>query len=154
MSRAKIGNAGNVGTPSREAVAAFLRELASRAETDAAFAKQLAEALRASGLLPTQASVAPATSSVSASARASRATAASSPDAAPDPFSLLRERGEAGLRATLDTLDLATLRQIVRTHHLDPNRISARWSAKERVVALIVEQVRARANHGKAFARV
>jgi hypothetical protein len=67
---------------------------------------------------------------------------------------LLREGGESGLRAALAGLDLASLRQLVRTHRLDPNRVSARWSAHERVVALIVDQVRARANHGKAFARV
>ncbi len=72
----------------------------------------------------------------------------------PDPFVLLRERGEIGLRAALEELELATLRQLVRAHHLDPARISARWTARDRVVTLIVTQVQARANHGKAFARV
>jgi hypothetical protein len=67
---------------------------------------------------------------------------------------LLRVHGEQALRATLDGLDLASLQRIVRAHHLDPHRVSARWSARERVIGLIVEQVRARAQHGKAFERV
>jgi hypothetical protein len=67
---------------------------------------------------------------------------------------VLRVSGEVGLRATLDALELVTLRQIVRAHRLDPARISARWTVRERVIALIVDQVKARANHGKAFARI
>ncbi|HEY8322936.1 MAG TPA: hypothetical protein VIG77_00485 [Ktedonobacterales bacterium] len=50
--------------------------------------------------------------------------------------------------------DLPTLRAIVRERRLDPARISARWTARERVISLIVDQVKARANHGQAFRRV
>jgi hypothetical protein len=71
-----------------------------------------------------------------------------------DPFALLRDRGEAHLRTHLAALDLPALRQIIRVHRLDPARISARWTNRERLVALIVDQVRARADHGKAFSRV
>ena len=67
---------------------------------------------------------------------------------------MLRKDGEDGLRAQLAQLDVAALRQIVRAHRLDPARISARWTATDRVIALIVEQVRARANHGRAFERL
>jgi hypothetical protein len=72
----------------------------------------------------------------------------------PDPFALLRERGEDGLRAVLNELDVAGLRAIVRMHRLDPARISVRWTARDRLVALITEQVRARARHGRAFERI
>jgi hypothetical protein len=59
-----------------------------------------------------------------------------------------------GLRAALSALQLPALRVIVRERRLDPARISARWTARERVISLIVDQVKARANHGHAFERV
>lgn len=143
------------------AVATFLRLLAKRVEGDPIFATHVAAALRESGLL----SALPAANLEAPSrARAGRrATKAEAPlhDAAvadgvasPDPYALLRVHGEDGLRAALEALDLSTLRVIVRTHRLDPARISARWTTRDRVIGLIVAQVQARANHGKAFSRV
>lgn len=157
--------------PQAAALAAFLRALAARAEADSAFAAQLDAALRESGLLarPPAAHEAPASSPspVSSPSSPSRKRAGARPRAAPrdawqqierselpDPFALLRDRGEAGLRASLDALDLPALRALVRVHRLDPARISARWAARDRVVSLIVAQVRARADLGKAFSRV
>jgi hypothetical protein len=142
------------------AVAAFLRALASRAEADATFAAHLMAALRESGLasaLTGERSGAAAPPTRGARARGARAAAeapADAPAAPPDPFSIYRAQGEERLRATLDALDLATLRAIVRAHRLDPARISARWTTRERVIGLIVDQVKARANHGRAFERV
>lgn len=139
-------------------VAAFLRALARRAETDAVFAGQLRAALAESGL--TAATDAPAAGASARSRRAARNAASAAPEAAPaanappDPFSVYRAQGEERLRATLDGLDLAALRAIVRAHRLDPARISARWTTRERVIGLIVDQVKARANHGRAFERV
>lgn len=147
---------GDVGTGETRAVSAFLRALAARAEGDPALAEQIAAALRESGLL-----VGDVTGNAHVSLAAkpmgrkrSMGRAPVGAGEAPDPFVVLRERGEAGLRATLEGMELAVLRQIVRTHRLDPARISARWTARERVITLIVDQVRARANHGKAFSRV
>ncbi|HEX9057661.1 MAG TPA: hypothetical protein VF818_09025, partial [Ktedonobacterales bacterium] len=71
-----------------------------------------------------------------------------------DPFVLLREAGSDGARFRLAELDVAALRQIVRIHRLDPARISARWTNRERLIDLIVTQVRARADHGKSFAHI
>jgi hypothetical protein len=90
------------------------------------------------------------------SARGTRAGRVGDEPADPrlDPFVHLRTGGEPALRAALDGLDLAALRRVVRAFHLDPNRVSARWSARERVIDLIVEQVRARVNHGRSFERV
>jgi hypothetical protein len=131
----------------RRAVATFLRRLAEQAERDETLAATLHALLAESGLLTN--------ATVAGKGRASRPARAATPADAPvDPFPLLRDGGESGLRARLDTLDLAALRQIVRAHRLDPARISTRWTARERVVSLIVEQTRARVNHGKAFSRV
>ena len=71
-----------------------------------------------------------------------------------DPFAVLRKSGEQGLREALASLDLASLKAIVRAYRLDPARISARWTASERIIELIVEQAMARLNHGRAFERV
>jgi hypothetical protein len=71
-----------------------------------------------------------------------------------DPYAVLREHGEAALRVRLGELDLASLRTIVRTHRFDPARLSARWTARERLIDLIAEQVGARSHLGRAFERV
>ncbi|HEU4782718.1 MAG TPA: hypothetical protein VFS83_05200 [Ktedonobacterales bacterium] len=144
------------GRDDAEAAARLLRELAERAERDPAFGIKLAEAVRSSGLL--DATTWQLAESPSAPTRKKPASGAKRPTAAtagpPDPFQVLRKDGEDGLRAHLAQLDIAALRQIVRAHRLDPARISARWTATERVITLIVDQVRARANHGRAFERL
>jgi hypothetical protein len=140
------------------AVSAWLQSLATRAESDPAFAAQMLAALRESGLMgalpaeqpePRGAVRRPRTRSAP---RSAAVPASEAPP--PDPFSVYRSHGEAGLRAMLDGLELASLRVIVRERRLDPARISARWTTRERVIALIVDQVKARANHGHAFERV
>jgi len=150
MSRGKP----KAGSEDAEAAARLLRELAERAERDPAFGIQLAEAVRSSGLLDNT----PQQPSTSASARKKSATGQKRPTVTttelPDLFQVLRQHGEDALRAQLAQLDIASLRQIVRAHRLDPARISARWTATDRVIALIVDQVRARANHGRAFERL
>lgn len=153
---------GSASRADARAVAAFLRGLAERVEGDAAFGREVAALLAASGLLGETAER-PATGKGGKARRPERAVAAgaartgsgaSDGAALPDPFALLREHGEEGLRARLGGLELGALRQLVRQHRLDPARISARWTNRERVVELIVTQVRARTDHGKAFARV
>jgi hypothetical protein len=141
-------------------VSAWLRALAARAEADPSFATQMLAALRESGLAGALTSETPAASAPRPrGARTPRGAArpaapTSEAQALPDPFALYRSQGVGGLRAALDALDLASLRAIVRERRLDPARISARWTTRERVITLIEEQVKARANHGHAFERV
>lgn len=140
------------------ALAAFLRDLADRAERDPALAAHLREALGMSGLLdaaghPRHSAESDGKRAPASGRRATRTTRADA-DGVPDPFVVLREHGEVGLRTALEELDLAALRAIVRSHRLDPARISARWTARERVIGLIVTQVCGRANLGKAFSHV
>ncbi|HEU5349710.1 MAG TPA: hypothetical protein VFU63_13950, partial [Ktedonobacterales bacterium] len=111
---------------------------------------QIADAVRASGLLDV-AQPPPVRKKRATSAKREPSAAAAE---LPDPFQVLRQHGEAALRTLLGQLDIASLRQIVRAHRLDPARISARWTSTDRVITLIIEQVRARANHGRAFERV
>ncbi|HEY8326771.1 MAG TPA: hypothetical protein VIG77_19930 [Ktedonobacterales bacterium] len=148
------------GQPAGEAattLSAWLRALAKRAESDAAFAAQMLDAARESGLssaLDGAAPQQPPQQPPQPATRSRKAAPAPPAGAAPDPFAVYRAQGVEGLRAALDALDLPTLRAIVRERRLDPARISARWTARERVISLIVDQVKARANHGQAFRRV
>lgn len=141
------------------AVATFLRALAARAERDPLFARQVAEALRDSGLQSPPVST-PARSrrrgdrQAGAESDAPRVATPAVAGPLPDPFLVLRAEGEEGLRRRLAELEVPALRQVVRVHRLDPARISARWTNRERLVTLIVQQARARADHGKAFSRV
>ncbi len=144
------------------AVAAWLQALAAQAQRDPAFAAQVLSTLRESGLADALSGGARATVASAPLPRGSRtrgaprtrAATTDPADAPPDTFSVYRMQGEQRLRATLEALDLPALRIIVRSHRLDPARISARWTTRERVIALIVEQVKARANHGRAFERI
>ncbi len=155
MSRASRPRTGErISEEERQALSTFLRVLAARAEDDEDLAAHLIAALRESELLATQGTMPAPRETSKRTTSPSKAAASDGTVAAPDPFALLRGRGEDGLRAALQGLELAALRQLVRAYHLDPARISARWTARDRVITLIVSQVQARANHGKAFARV
>jgi hypothetical protein len=143
------------------AVGTFLRNLADRAETNSDLAREIRAALAESGLL--------ASSDRPRQERAIKARH-NKRDQAPlpgpleardvtlpmplDPFRVLRDQGEKGLQDALEPLDLAELRALVRRHRLDPARISARWTQRERVIQLIVTQVRAYAGYGTAFSHV
>jgi hypothetical protein len=144
----------------QQQVAAFLRGLAARAEADTALATAVYAALEESGLLASAHSVAerPAGAQSHVAARPARGKAPPLPPnesvRALDPFAVYREHGEAALHTTLAGLDAPALRALIRARRLDPARLSARWTAPERLIALIVQQVQARANIGRAFAQI
>lgn len=146
--------------PDLSAVATFLRRLAERVEQDPAFGSQVAQLLAQSGIGHSISG--PARGDAPRGRRAPSLTPAASPASgasagatvALDPFVLLREAGADGARVRLAELDVPALRQVVRIHRLDPARISARWTNRERLIDLIITQVRARADHGKSFAHI
>jgi hypothetical protein len=131
-----------------KAVGSFLRGLASRVEHDPALAAQIQSALEESGLLERREAAGERKGKKKAPAKS---TAMPAP---PDPFRILREHGETELREALENVDIDSLHAIVRTYRLDPARISARWTRRERVTQLIVTQVIAQASYGRAFSRV
>ncbi len=126
-----------------QAIGAFLRNLAARADADAALAREIEMALIESGLLPTSDRLRPPPKEPP-----------KSPAAPIDPFRVLRDEGDESLYNCLQSLELPELRAVVRRHRLDPARISARWRDRERVIQLIVSQVKAQASYGKAFSHV
>lgn len=154
---------GAVSVPSLPAVADLLRAVANSIERDPVLARSLLGDQTESGPAITTASGTNASSDPVAdkaerlsttpgTKRPARSATASNP--ALDPFAVLRAHGESGLRTQLHTLDVEGLRTVVRAHRLDPARIASRWTDRERLVALIVEQVRARAGVGRAFERI
>jgi hypothetical protein len=68
-----------------------------------------------------------------------------------DPFQVLADRGGRGLRAFLQDLPIHELRTVVRTHRLDPTRLSDKWKTKERFVDFVLDRVEARAKQGDVF---
>jgi hypothetical protein len=145
MSRAKPPSASALEI---ERVATFFRTLAARAEADPAFASAVRAALEESGLLETD------SVRKSARPRSGKRTLDRGALQPLDPFVVYRDHGEAALRTALEAMDVQALRALVRAHRLDPARISARWIAADRLIALIVQQVQARVSIGKAFAHV
>ena len=134
-----------------KAVGSFLRSLASRVESDAALALQIQSALQESGLLERHETTGGRKAKKAPVKNPAASTSLATP---PDPFKILRERGEKELRETLEKVELDDLHTIVRIYRLDPARISSRWTRCERVVELIVTQVVAQASFGRAFSRV
>ncbi|MGO8949023.1 MAG: hypothetical protein ACLQUY_15525 [Ktedonobacterales bacterium] len=142
------------------AVGTFLRNLADRADANAALAREIGLALAESGLLA--ASDRPRRSRMSQRkpgaakdvAPLALTEVSNTPTAPLDPFRVLHDQGKEGLGEILGSMELAELRAIVRRHRLDPARISARWRDRERVIQLIMSQVQAYENYGKAFAHV
>lgn len=145
---------GTVGEVAR--VAAFLRALSARAERDPQFAASLVACFEESGLFSLVGAGRAVTEKPATRQTWGRASVGSgnARSESLDPFTLWRAQGEDALRRALEGLELQELRAVVRAHRLDPARVSSRWTAHERVVTLIVEQVKARLNHGRAFERV
>jgi hypothetical protein len=135
-------------------IGSFLRLLAERAERDPHLAAALADCLNASGLIASPSATRRATDVKARDRRPVRGNSRAPQIAPLDPFAIFRAQGETGLRLALDALDLTGLRAVVKAHRLDPAHVASRWTARERVVSLIVEQVKARLNHGRAFERV
>jgi hypothetical protein len=68
-----------------------------------------------------------------------------------DVFGIFSQGGEKALRDTLNSLEVNSLRRIVRHHGLDPAKLAEKWKNKERLINLIIDRVSARSDKGKAF---
>ncbi|MGD0488630.1 MAG: hypothetical protein ABSB94_15735 [Syntrophorhabdales bacterium] len=68
-----------------------------------------------------------------------------------DVVQVVAEAGESVLRQRLETLDLQTLKGIVRQHGFDASKLAEKWRRKERLIDLIIERASARSDKGKVF---
>ena len=69
----------------------------------------------------------------------------------PDVFSVFQEHGEEEFPFWLRTLDVPTLKALVKQNGFDPGKVAARWTDQDQFIALIVEQTQARLKRGAAF---
>jgi len=69
----------------------------------------------------------------------------------PDVFKAMQEKGEEEFRFWLRSLDIPTLRAIVKRNGFDPARASQRWKDSDKFIALVSDQTLARLKRGSAF---
>ncbi|MBI4295248.1 MAG: hypothetical protein HY669_03680 [Chloroflexi bacterium] len=69
----------------------------------------------------------------------------------PDPFEVLRLKGNEGFNQWLNALSIQELRAIVRQQRFDPSRLSDKWKTKDRFVLLIIGRVESRSKQGDTF---
>ena len=70
---------------------------------------------------------------------------------APDVFTVLQEHGEEEFHFWLRTLDVPTLKAVIKQNGFDPGKVATRWTDQDKFVALVVEQTLARRRRGAAF---
>lgn len=132
---------------SPETLARTLRAVADELERDPDLARRISGAvITTTSTMPPVASSEPA-SGASPTFRP-RLVAGASPDLGPgipDPFLLLTQRGEKGLRAALEELRLGTLRAMIREYGLAPRGKLTEERDAAKLRALILREV-ARAN--------
>jgi hypothetical protein len=69
----------------------------------------------------------------------------------PDVIAAIQEKGETEFRFWLRSLDLSTLKAIVKVNGFDPAKASQRWIDPDKFIGLIAEQTNARLRRGSGF---
>jgi hypothetical protein len=69
----------------------------------------------------------------------------------PDVFAALKDKGEAEFGFWVRTLDIPTLKAVIRANGFDPAKASQRWTDPDKFVGMVVEQTVARLKRGSAF---
>lgn len=71
--------------------------------------------------------------------------------ALPDVLAVFQEKGPEEFGFWLRSLDLPTLKAIIKRNGFDPAKASRRWTEPDKFIALIAEQTPARLKRGSAF---
>jgi hypothetical protein len=69
----------------------------------------------------------------------------------PDVFVALQEKGEVEFGFWVRTLDIPTLKAVIRTNGFDPAKASQRWTDPDKFVGLVIEQTVSRLKRGSSF---
>ena len=69
----------------------------------------------------------------------------------PDVFTALQEKGEVEFGFWVRTLDIPTLKAVIRTNGFDPAKASQRWTDPDKFVGLVIEQTVSRLKRGSSF---
>ena len=118
-----------------------LRDLVSLIEDEALRNPNFAERLEAiTANLP----VVAATKAIRSKTRTAKASV-------PDIFSAHESRGEEEFGFWLRSLDVSTLKAIVKVYGFDPGKVTRRWGDPDKIASLIAEQAAARLRRGSGF---
>ena len=71
--------------------------------------------------------------------------------AVPEVFAELQAKGEVEFGFWVRTLDIPTLKAIIKKNGFDPAKASQRWADPDKFVGLVVEQTVSRQKRGSAF---
>ena len=69
----------------------------------------------------------------------------------PDVFAVLQEKGEVEFGFWARTLDIPTLKAVIKSNGFDPAKASQRWTDPDKFVGLVIEQTVSRLKRGSAF---
>lgn len=70
-----------------------------------------------------------------------------------DPYAVLAEVSEPGLRLALEKLSVEELKDVVAQHGMDRDRLAMKWKDPERLIGRIIETAVSRSGKGDAFRR-
>jgi len=118
-----------------------LRDLLSLVEEEASRNPVFAERLEAIT----------ASLSVSSGKKAARVKSTDPSEPPPDVFAAYQGKGLEEFRYWLRSLDLLTLKAIVKANGFDTGKASTRWTEPDKFVDLIADQTAARMRRGSAF---
>ena len=86
-----------------------------------------------------------------AEARRSRNRRPSTTPPVPDVLSALEQKGDEEFRFWLRSLDIPTLKAIIKSNGFDVARASQRWTDPDKFITLIAQQAGARLKRGSGF---
>ena len=69
----------------------------------------------------------------------------------PDVFGELQSKGELEFGFWVRTLDIPTLKAVIKRNGFDPGKASQRWTDPDKFVGLVIEQTLARMKRGSSF---
>lgn len=69
----------------------------------------------------------------------------------PDVFSVLQEKGEMEFSFWVRSLDIPTLKAIIKRNGFDPGKAAQRWTDPDKFIGLVIEQTISRLKRGSAF---
>lgn len=69
----------------------------------------------------------------------------------PDIFTALQDKGEVEYGFWVRTLDIPTLKAVIRANGFDPAKASQRWTDPDKFAGLVIEQTLARMKRGSSF---
>jgi len=69
----------------------------------------------------------------------------------PDVFAAFQEKGEVEFGFWVRTLDIPTLKAVIKSNGFDPAKASQRWTDPDKFVGLVIEQTVSRLKRGASF---